>query len=126
MRKKIEGDWAVHWRLIQAAKVYWWMFVIGLLGTMGLSMADAGFTWLIKPIINEGFVAKNFHFIRCLPIIIVIIFLLRGLSGFLSNYYINLVARNVVRDFRRQLFNQLMHLPSSYYDQHSPGYLLST
>ena len=114
LRKKFGHGWNVYLRLISAAKIYWLLFVLGVVGTIGLSAIDAGFTWLIKPIINKGFVNKDIAFISTLPIIVVLIFLFRGLSGFLSNYCINRVSRNVVRDFRRKLFNHLMHMPASY------------
>ncbi|WP_100623107.1 lipid A export permease/ATP-binding protein MsbA [Candidatus Coxiella mudrowiae] len=113
-------------RLLQATKRYWAIFIFGIIGTIVVSLMDAGFAWLIKPIINHGFIAHDVSFIRWLPLIIVLIFLFRGMARFLSTYFINRVARNIVMDFRRMIFSHLLRLPAKFYDQHNSGYLLST
>ena len=126
LRKKMEQSWSVYFRLVQAAKLYWLLFLLGVLGTIGLSLADAGFTWMIKPIIDKGFVARDYTFIQYLPFLVIFIFIVRGLSGFLSNYCINRVSRNVVRDFRRKIFAHMLRLPTTFYDKNSSGHLIAT
>lgn len=115
-----------YYRLIRVTKKYWKSFVIGIVATVLLSLTDAGFTYLIEPIVNKGFIKRDHQFIHGLPIIIILIFLLRGFSNFCSGYFITRVARSVVRDFRSLLFKQLMRLPASFYDQNASGKLLST
>lgn len=113
-------------RLLTFTKKYWLSVVLGIVGTISLSFIDAGFAWLIKPIINQGFIARDMKFIRWLPLVIVFIFIFRGMAGFASSYFINRVARSVVMEFRRRIFNHLLKLPASFYDRHSSGHLLST
>ncbi len=113
-------------RLLQVTKRYWAIFILGIIGTIVVSLIDAGFAWLMKPIINHGLISHDIGFIRWLPLIIILIFLLRGMAWFLSTYFINRVARNIVMDFRRMIFSHLLRLPANFYDQHSSGYLLST
>jgi len=116
----------IYKRLLKFTRQYWGMFIIGMLATIILSLTDAGFTWLVKPIINQGFIARDVHFIRLLPPLIIGILIIRGFSSFASTYFITRVARNVVMDFRQRIFNHLMILPARFYDKHSSGYLLST
>lgn len=113
-------------RLLSATKKYWPVFLMGIIATLIVSFIDASFAWLVKPIINKGFIDRNIHFIRWLPPIIVIIFVFRGLAGFSSNYFIYRVARYVVMDFRRAIFSHLLKLPVRFYDRHNSGHLLST
>lgn len=113
-------------RLLGAAKPYWRMFVLGAIGTIVLSLTDAAFAWLVKPIINKGFVNRDALFIHWLPLIIFLVFFIRGVSGFVSNYFISRVARTVVRDFRRMIFATLLRLPSQFYDKNTSGHILST
>ena len=61
-------------RLLRSASPYWAMFVIGAIGTILLSLTDAGFAWLVKPIINHAFVKRDRSFIHWLPILIFIVF----------------------------------------------------
>ncbi len=113
-------------RLLRASQKYWSIFLLGVAGTVVLSLVDAAFTWLAKPIINRGFVSRDAVFITWLPLLIILIFIMRGAAGFLSNYFISRVARNVVMDMRRNIFAKLLKLPASFYDHNSSGHLLST
>lgn len=115
----------VYGRLLGFAKRYWLAFLFGFLGTVFLSGFDALFTWMIKPIINHGFVDQNAVFIRWLPLGIMAIFVCRSTAGFVSSYFIARVARYVVMDFRQAIFKKLIRLPITFYDQSSNGHLLS-
>lgn len=120
------GGLKVYLRLLRCVREYWFMFALGALGTIAVSGVDAGVTWLIKPIIDQGFVDRNHAFVHWLPIILLLVFALRSVSNFAANYCMNRVSRNVIMDLRQQLFKQMLHLPANFYDQHSSGYLLST
>lgn len=115
----------VYGRLFDAILPYWPLFVLGIIGTAVNAGIDAGLAWMIKPVINEGFIARNQAFIRIMPLGIVIIFFLRGGSGFISDYCITRVGRNVIMDFRQKVFSHLLKLPAHFYDTHSSGQLLS-
>jgi subfamily B ATP-binding cassette protein MsbA len=113
-------------RLLKAASKHWLIFVIGITGTITMSLIDAGFTWLIKPIVNKGFINRDLMFIKWLPLIVILVFLMRGIAGFVSNYFISRVSRSVVMEFRQKLFTHMLKLPSTFYDQSNSGQLLST
>lgn len=120
------GGFYVYQRLLQYAKPYWPVFLLGIFGTMIESGVTAGFTWLIKPLLDKGFIAKDQTFLHWLPLIIVLAFLLRGSGAFLSNYGMNWVGRSVVMRFRQDIFNHLLRLPARFYDNSTSGHLLST
>lgn len=113
-------------RLLQSAKPYWILFLLGAIATIIVSGTDATFTGLIKPIIDESFIKRDRSFIHWLPILIFGIFIIRGIAGFVSSYCISRVARTVVRDLRRLIFSRLLQLPAAFYDRNSSGYILST
>jgi subfamily B ATP-binding cassette protein MsbA len=111
--------------LLKLASRYWQLFLIGALAAMILSSTDALFAWLVKPIINQGLIARNSIFVRTLPLMILGLLVIRGASSFCSNYFISRLARNVLMDLRQRIFKHLMYLPAKYYDKHSSGHLLS-
>lgn len=115
----------IYRRLLGALKPYLFIFTVGVIATIFESLADAGFLSLIKPIIDKGFIARDLHFIKLLPIFILGIFLVKGVFGFISNYYVNKVGRRVITDYRQQIFNHLLRLPASFYDKETSGQLLS-
>jgi len=119
------GGFRVYKRLLRYAWRFWPAIVLGILGTIVLSGADAGFTWVIKPILDKGFIAKDKAFIRWLPLGIILAFIVRGAAGFVSNYYMGSAARSVVMRFRQDIFAHLLKMPATYYDNNSSGQLLS-
>lgn len=116
---------SVYQRLLLAIKPYWPLFLLGMIGTAMNSGIDAALAWMIKPVINQGFIARDREFIRLLPIGIVVVFALRGISGFISDYCVTRVGRNIVMDFRQQVFAHLLKLPAFFFDKNSSGQLLS-
>jgi ATP-binding cassette, subfamily B, bacterial MsbA len=126
MNKAKPKNWGTYPRLLQATRKYWACFLLGVVATAAMSLVDAGFAWLIKPIIDKGFINRDPHFIRWLPVMVVVIFIFRGIFVFLSNYCVTRVSRHVVMDFRRRLFDHLLKLPTSFYNKSSSGQLIST
>lgn len=49
----------------------------------------------------------------------------RAMGYFVGNYFMNIVARSVIHTLRTELFGTMMRAPKSYYDQQSPGTLIS-
>lgn len=121
-------SWAVYLRLLKSASPYWLFFVIGIIGTILATGIDSGLTWAIKPLMNNWNLLfdHGLWWVRWLVVLIIVVFSIRSIAYFLSNYFLSCVGRNVVRDFRQKIFAHLMHLPASYYDQETSGNLLST
>ncbi len=112
-------------RLLMYAAKFKTAIILGLLGSVLTSAVDAYFVYLLKPILDKGFIARQAHFIHWLPILILLLFLLRGLATFTSNYHMGYAARNIVMKFRQQLFARILHLPAAFFDKSTSGQLLS-
>jgi subfamily B ATP-binding cassette protein MsbA len=112
-------------RLFQSIKPYWKLFLLGIVATIIGALVDASLAWMIKPVINRGFIDRDMAFIHLLPLGVVALFVVRGLTNLSSNYHISKVGRFVVRDFRQNIFNHLLKLPAKFFDEHSSGQLLS-
>jgi ATP-binding cassette, subfamily B, bacterial MsbA len=123
---KTSNSVALYRKLLPYMKPFLWPLSFALLGNILFSGVDASFTYLLKPILNKGFIAKDLQFIKLLPFLILGAFIVRGLAHFVGLYGMAMVSRGVVMNFRRTLFQHLMRLPASYYDKISSGQVLST
>lgn len=123
--KNIANAYDTYKRLFGYVRRYWFSLVIALIASMIYSGIDAWFIYFLKPLINKGLVAKDQHFLRMAPLLVLGVFMLRGLASFFSNYNIASVSRNVIMKLRQDLFAHLQKLPARFYDNSTSGQLLS-
>nr|WP_244866450.1 lipid A ABC transporter ATP-binding protein/permease MsbA [Photorhabdus heterorhabditis] len=104
-------------------------FRIGLIvAAVALIINAAGDTLmlsLLKPLLDEGFGKASTDVLKWMPLIVIALMVMRGLSGFVSSYCISWVSGKVVMQMRRRLFGHMMGMPVSFFDQQSTGTLLS-
>ncbi len=101
------------------------VFLLSVLGALILSATAAGFAALMKPLMDEGLVARQSDVILYIPLALVGLFILRGLGNFLSQYAISWVGRRIIADIRKDMFTHLTRLPCAFYDTHPSGMLNS-
>lgn len=124
--KEVYSARDIYIRLFKLYRPYLGLFILGIAATIVASLTDASIAWLIKPVLNEGFIEKNEAFIRTLPIGVVTIVLIRGFANAGSSYFLSRVGRTVTMELRQRIFHHFLHLPASFYDSQSSGQLLST
>lgn len=112
-------------RLLGYVKPYWRTFLISVV-TMAISAAtEPLLPALLKPLLDGTFVHKDDTVIRFAPILILVIFFVRGVSSFIGTYAIGWVGNKLVMDLREAMFHKLLTLPTPFYDDHATGNLIS-
>jgi subfamily B ATP-binding cassette protein MsbA len=112
-------------RLLSYVKPYWKAFAISIIGTVVVAATEPLAPALLKPMLDGTFVNKDQAMMRIVPLVIIVIFLVRGIAGFISAYAISWVGNKLVMDLRGEMFNKLLSLPTRYYDDHATGNLIS-
>ena len=115
----------VYKRLWGYTRKYWLMFAVGILGVSLDAAMQAVFIRFVEPLIDRVFVAKDAEYGMWLAAGILGVVLLRILGHFSGAYGMEWTGRRVVADLRRELFASYLHLPATFYDQNSPGQLIS-
>ncbi len=113
-------------RILGYTRYYWIALVIGIVGNAMYSGVDASLTYFLKPVLNKGFIGRDYHFLSLLPAIVILIFVARGVANFLGSYFMSYVARSIVMRFRQEIFAHLLKIPATFYDNSSSGQILST
>ncbi len=122
--QKPQRDWSVYKRLLSYVRPFIWIFLVSIFGYLIYAGSQAGFVRIIEYVVDViGEDQPNARFY--IPLLMLFVVFFRGLGFFLGNYYIAVVARNVVHNLRCDLFNSLLRMPSKYYDSSSSGYLIS-
>lgn len=115
----------IYRRLIHYVIPYWKMFLISVLAMVAYAAMGPTFAKLIQPLVDGSFVNNDPEVLKKAPLVLLGLSLVRGIAGFASDYCSGWVGRRVITDLRRDLFDQFLNLPSSYYDGASSGQLLS-
>jgi subfamily B ATP-binding cassette protein MsbA len=87
--------------------------------------AAAAFTSLMKPMVDETFVAHNAAVRWSLPLAIVGLFVLRGLATWVTDVGMARSGRSVVRDLRTIVLSKYLRLPSARFDREPVAALVS-
>ncbi|QQS53355.1 MAG: lipid A export permease/ATP-binding protein MsbA [Candidatus Competibacteraceae bacterium] len=112
-------------RLLRYVRPYRRMFALSILGTTAAAATEPLIPALIQPLLDGSFVAKDPHSIRLMPLLMVAVFIVRGITSFIGTLAMSWIAHQVVTDLRDALFARLLALPTRYFDDHSAGSLLS-
>lgn len=123
--RTIANAFEIYSRLFVYVKRYWLALALAAFASMIYSGVDAWFVYFLKPLLNKGLVAKNVHFLRFAPLLVLGVFLMRGAASFVSNFYIASASRSVIMNLRQDLFAHLQRLPARFYDNNSTGQVLS-
>jgi subfamily B ATP-binding cassette protein MsbA len=112
-------------RLLRNVFPYWRMFALSLLGTVAFAATEPAMPALMKPLLDENFVSKNPEGLVKLPLLLMLLFTVRGAASFVSDYCIKWVATRVVMDLRKEMFDRLQTLPVSYFENNASGNIIS-
>lgn len=116
---------ALYWRLLAYVRPHWKVFALAIAGMVLTAATEPLFPALMKPLLDGSFVEKDKSMALLMPFALIGIFLLRGVLHYVSSYAMSWVSNKVILDLRTVLFRHLVKLPSSYFENHSSGALLS-
>ena len=127
MSDKTNSDNAaiIYRRLLSYALPYWKTFSLAVVGMVIYALTQVSFAQIMEPMMDGGFVEKDPTSRFWVPIFIVIIFSVRIIGTFLSEYGMAVISRNVIRDLREIIFDKITVLPTAYFDSVSSGSILS-
>ncbi len=117
--------WLIYKRLLKYAKPYAGVFMIGVLGMILFAATDSALAYLVKTFLHGTFLQKNPAVLWSIPIGVIVLFALRGVGDYVSNYFPGYVGRQVIKGLRRDVFSHYLRLPTAYLDRQQSGHLLS-
>ncbi len=101
------------------------IFLLALFAMMVTALSEAALVQLLEPLLNRLFVQKDESIRVWLAIAFVGIFIVRGLSGFGTEFALGWIGRGVISSLRRQVFQRFLTLPMGYFDRQEMGPLMS-
>jgi len=98
-------------RLLRYVRPYAGRFALSVLTLVIVAATEPAFPALLKPLLDGNFIHRQGPLLEWLPVLIIAIFLVRGLASLLSGYAAGWVANKVVMDLRNEMFAKLIRCP---------------
>nr|WP_295076325.1 lipid A export permease/ATP-binding protein MsbA [uncultured Roseateles sp.] len=111
---------AIARRLSVYVSPYKWGVVLTVLAYLGLAATEPLIPALIKNVFGDGFAKQSFS-VWWVPVVLITLFALRGLFGFLGQYLLNWTVTRSVMDFRAALFDALVRADARVFTSLQPG-----
>lgn len=115
----------VYLRLLKFARPYLSYMVGAVLCMLVLSGTSAAIAYLVKPVIDDVFMKKDFRMLVVVPILLIIAYLVKGLSDFGQAYFMGYVGNRAVTDIRDAVYRHIQSLSLSFFTNTSTGVLMS-
>ena len=125
MQTSSRSSLEIYLRLLQYLKPYWKVFLLSLLSMTIAALTEPFFARLMKPLIDGGFVNRDREAMVWVPLAIIGVFAVRGLTTFINEYSSSWLTGHLVQTLREQMFAKMLRLPIHYYDDNQSGRLVS-
>ncbi|MDG2527898.1 ABC transporter ATP-binding protein [Caulobacter endophyticus] len=124
-RARRRSSWALITRLYRETLHRQLLLLALSLGCMGViaSMATA-YTYLMGPLVDRVFIAKDAALLWVLGGSVVAIFVLRSLASYVQGVLLTMLGQNIVLDTQKRLFGKLLHHDMDLFEARASGTLV--
>ena len=113
-------------RLFRYVRPHWRVFALGVVAMMLPGSTETALPAIMQHLLDDGFGGKgNPQLMWTAPLMIIGLFVGRGMFTFTMNYAMNEVSNSVLYDLRKQMFDRLVQMPVSYFSTHSAGTIIA-
>ncbi len=100
-------------------------FFLSMFCSLLISATTAASAWLLEPAINLIFIEKNMLMVNLFPLVIIGLYMIRGVGIYGQEYLMSFVGQDIIRKLRNRLYNRIQDLPISFFQQEKTGVLMS-
>jgi subfamily B ATP-binding cassette protein MsbA len=112
-------------KILNYIKTYKKHLILSVIAATLYGIFSAAPTYILKNAVDDIFIKKFNHLLIPFIIGFVLLFALKGIFMYVSNYYMNFVGNKVINDIRHDLFKKVIHFPISFFQEKTTGQLMS-
>ena len=119
------SPWTV---LLRLARERWREFAPRYAIALVLMAIAAGATalaaWIMKDVVNDIFVRRDQAAMVWLPLVIALIFLVRGGATYLQQIWLSRIGNHLVADYQTKIYDHLLQMDVAFFQEHQSNDLL--
>jgi len=100
--------------------------LIALLGMIVTAATEPMFPAVMRLLLDKGFSGKPSFSLWLVPVAIIGIFVLRGISTFTTTYTMTWITSRLLSTLRQKMFNRMLDLPMGFYSRHPVGRVINS
>jgi subfamily B ATP-binding cassette protein MsbA len=100
-------------------------FIFAIIGMIMTSSGTAASAYLVKPLLDKIFIAKDVHMLHLLPYAIIIVYVVKEGGRYLQTYFTEYIGQDIIRRFRNTLLENILNLDISFFHKYRTGELIS-
>ncbi|NCB53561.1 MAG: ABC transporter ATP-binding protein, partial [Epsilonproteobacteria bacterium] len=100
-------------------------FVLVVIGMILSSGGTAFSAYLVQPLLDKIFIAKDHEMLARLPYVIILVYGLKEAGRYMQAYYTAYIGQDLIRRFRDLMLQNLLRLDLSFFHEYRTGELIS-
>lgn len=100
-------------------------FFYAVIGMILVASGTAGTVYIIQPLLDDIFINKDENMLFYMPFIVVAIYTMKSMGGYIQKYYISYIGQDIVRIMRDRLLKHILNLDISFFHKKHGGELIS-
>lgn len=100
-------------------------FVFAVIGMILASSGTAASAYLVKPLLDDIFVAKDAQMLKLLPLAIIAVYLAKESGRYMQTYFTSYIGHDIIRRFRDKILKNLLIQDISFFHKYRTGELIS-
>ena len=115
----------LHFELLRFIKDSWFKLALAALCSAVVAAMTAASAYLVKPVVENIFEQKDAQMLMFIPLLVIAVFLTKGIAAYGSYYLLNHVGQNVIMGLRNRLYSHIQDLPLAFFQREKTGDLMS-
>ena len=112
-------------RLLQLAKPHGAKFILAMFCMLIVGAMTSSLAFLVKPAMDEIFLKKNDDMLIWIPVIVILIYFIKGICNYTQTILMSFIGQRVVADLRNKLYKQIQMQSLSFFTKNPTGLLMS-
>ena len=112
-------------RLYRTIKPYQTKLIIAMISMIFVAAFTGAQAYLVKDLLDKIFMEKNLFFLKLLPMVVILVFFLKGVTYYIYTFLLEQVGQSVIRDFRQNIFEHIHKQSLSFFSSMPTGTLMS-
>lgn len=112
-------------KILALVSRYWQRLLLASLCMIVVAAASGSMAFLVKPVMDDIFIKQDRDMLLLIPGIAILVFFLKGLGSYGSEYLMNYIGEKIIRFFRDSLYDKITDLPISFIHREKTGALMS-